>query len=243
MDAHEPAHVESPPRRGRFTSVVGLIAAGALAVAVFRPWWTLSGSTLSQLHAEASRGLEAREGGTADQRDLVDLVGGIARRGGLAGSDLAKWSLKVSEDTTDPSTTPVRRDQLATIAKLLYGLAGASVLLVLLFLMGAARGISALALGLSLPTGLVGVGFGLLVRAIAEESNRDVFGGVGLGGHALLGAGGLLVVVGILGVTRSTWWKAWLLAIVFATGLLAWTYNAMHIDQARSGATSSDKVD
>ena len=49
------------------------------------------------------------------QRDLVDLVGGIARRGGLAGSDLAKWSLKVSEDTTDPSTTPVRRDQLALV--------------------------------------------------------------------------------------------------------------------------------
>lgn len=243
MDAHEPAHVASPPRRGRFTSVIGLIAAGALAVAVFMPWWTLTGSTLSQLHAEASRELDARQGGTARERELVDLVGGVARRGALAGSDLAKWALDLSKDTADPTTTPVGRDRLAVTAWLIYGLAGAGVLLVLLFLMGAARGIGALGLGLSLPTGLVGVGFGLLVRAIAEESKDGVLSGIGFGGHALLGAGGLLVVVGILGVTRTTWWKAWLLAILFASGLLAWTYHAMHIDQERSGAASSDKVD
>ncbi|MGE0190672.1 MAG: hypothetical protein AB7T63_01405 [Planctomycetota bacterium] len=242
MDAHEPAQPASPPRRGRFTSVLGLIAAVALAAAVFMPWWKLAGS-VSELHAEAARQLEAREGGTARDRELVDLVGGIARRGALAGSDVAKWGLDRSKDATDATTTPVGRDRLAVTAWLIYGVAGAGVLLALLFLLGIARGIGALALGLSLPAGLVGVGFGLLVRAIAEESTNEVLAGVGLGGHALLGAGGLLVAVGVLGVTRTTWWKAWLLAILSASGLLAWTYHAMHIDQERSGSASHDTAD
>lgn len=218
-----------PARGGRTTAFLGLLAALAVLASWWLPWFALDRDGTGRLGQAAREELEARRAEGRAVTAEADLVAGVARAaeaGAIRGTDLAAWFDAMARARTDlaPEAPDLRR--FRAIARTVQGLAVAAGALVLLYLLALGRGVGALALGGSVALGVIATATGLLVRALVEETGGRGLEAVGLGGHGLLAGGALLVVVGLLGVTRATWWKAWLFALLGLAGVAAWAMTA-----------------
>ena len=216
-------------RRGRVTASFVALAALLLAATWLLPWFRLDVEGAAQLEDASRAELEARaaSGRSVPGEDqLVASIGRAARLGGLRGTDLATWFDAAADARTDLVANDRGRLRMRAVARTLRGFTLAALLLALLAAAGVVRGLGVTALGLATAVGVVGLVLGLLVRALVEEVGGRGLTGVGLGGHVLVVAGGALVALGLLGVTRTTWWKAWLLALLSLAAVGAWAWHA-----------------
>jgi hypothetical protein len=218
---------------GSITAVLGLVGCAAIAAGWFLPWTThqQSAGALDLPRHELERldrELAARGEGEALRGAVRRLIEGRA----ISGRDwaaLVAYHVEHAESGTRTEKEQRSWRVATTILSVLPWVAGALALGILATRL---RPLPAVLLGPLLALGLVVVGFfGLLALGASENAresaSQDPFG-LGPGIYAVGGGGLLALVAGLFGVRVSTWWKAWLLALVLVAGLVGWVVTTVN---------------
>lgn len=214
----------SAPTRGRvrLTSVAGAVASACLVLALFLDWVVVEPPLAQQFRADVTKALDDAEATSAARDDLRRLADTLAERHGLAGTDFILWVRSARAYTAEraaerPVADPVdqqtqRRLHLARI--LLYALPLAGFVLAAYFLVHRLRRARSPMLILCALTGALGIlvagGFDFVHHVLIATLGQAAVGvQLALGVWLMLGAGAVLLLVGLFGVTKKNWFRVY----------------------------------
>jgi hypothetical protein len=215
--------------RVRVTSVAGALASLALVGGIFLRWLEVKPEYAHALRAAVKREVERPGKPTsAAAKDYGRLAETLVTEGGLTGLDLWLWTRSARAYAAEirgeapGADTAYRRGTVA--AALLVLLAVGSLLLAGYFLGHRLHRARTPALILSMLVGSSALILAGLHDHILEFASEVTSPGPGFA--ILLGAGAMLALAGIFGVTAKNWWRAYAGTLLTGTALvvLAWGY-------------------